>query len=407
VRHVVEGSVRKSGDAIRVTAQLIDSSNDKHLWSDTYDRPLTTENIFIIQDEIASSIVAALSDALGVGSLEPIKVETTTRNLDAYDLYLRVRPMFHARTDLDVADELIARAVELDPQFAKAWEIRAALQLLAREYGYSAASVEESEERGDEFARRALQIEPRSATALAVLAKIDGERAAELRGDINVSRVIDDLSRALEIEPRNASALNWRGLRYLMVGEFESALDDFTICMEYEPYYRPCIENYYSLISVMGKDEESILAYLDALSKGSVRNEFAYLPVLARLGNELAFKIVTNDHFLLEGWHRHDELWDAYNNPDDDHSDLIESMRGYLERREGGYENAFSYLAHPIGKGWRIPDSLVIWDPMMSGYRQTEPFKKYMREAGVLDYWREAGFPPQCRLLDGDDFECD
>jgi hypothetical protein len=192
-----------------------------------------------------------------------------------------------------------------------------------------------------------------------------------------------------------------------MVGDLESALADFTICMEHEPYYRPCIENHYSVLSTMGKDQESTLAFLDALSKGAIRNEFAYVPHLARLGNELAFKIVTNDHFLLEGWNRHDELWDAYNNPDDDHSDLIESMRGYLEGREGGYENAFSYLAHPIGKGWRIPDSLVIWDPMMSGYRQTEPFKKYMRESGVLNYWLEVGFPPQCRPLDGNDFECD
>ena len=74
VRHVVEGSVRKSGETIRVTAQLIDSTNDKHLWSDTYDRPLTAENIFEIQDEIAKAIVAALSETLGVGELEPIEV---------------------------------------------------------------------------------------------------------------------------------------------------------------------------------------------------------------------------------------------------------------------------------------------------------------------------------------------
>ncbi len=87
VRHVVEGSVRKSGETIRVTAQLIDAANDKHLWSQTYDRPLSVENIFSIQDEIAKAIVGALSQTLGVGSLEPVRVSATTSNLSAYELY--------------------------------------------------------------------------------------------------------------------------------------------------------------------------------------------------------------------------------------------------------------------------------------------------------------------------------
>jgi len=173
VRHVLEGSVRKSGETIRVTAQLIDSTDDKHLWSNTFDRPLTTENIFEIQDEIAKAIVTALSETLGVGELEPIEVAATTRNLDAYELYLQARPMFHARERLDVADALLERAVMQDPEFAEAWEIRAALQTLAVEYGFVDTPIEVAEERGAEFAKRALDLEPRSATALAVIAKTE------------------------------------------------------------------------------------------------------------------------------------------------------------------------------------------------------------------------------------------
>lgn len=107
VRHVVEGSVRKSGETIRVTAQLIDALHDKHLWSDTYDRPLTAENLFSIQDEISNAIVAALSDALGLTTLSPVDVSLATRNLTAYELYLQARPLYHSRRRLDEADSTL------------------------------------------------------------------------------------------------------------------------------------------------------------------------------------------------------------------------------------------------------------------------------------------------------------
>ena len=91
VRHVLEGSVRKSGEMLRITAQLIDASNDKHLWSQTYDRKLTTENIFAIQDEIANEIVKQLGIVMGGnGSGAPIvSVKADTKNLNAYELYLQ------------------------------------------------------------------------------------------------------------------------------------------------------------------------------------------------------------------------------------------------------------------------------------------------------------------------------
>jgi TolB-like protein/Tfp pilus assembly protein PilF len=407
VRHIVEGSVRKSGDTIRVTAQLIDSSNDRHLWSDTYDSPLSTENIFHIQDEIAESIVEALSDALGLTTLQPIEVETTTRNFDAYELFLRARPMFHDRVNLDVADDLLARAVAQDPDFAEAWEIRAALQTLAREYGYSDVASEVSRERGLEMAEKALAISPRSATALAVIADTRRQAIRDLREQVGVASIINDFGKALAIDPRNASALNWRGLTYLHAGDFAAALHDFATCLGYEPYYRPCVENHFTVLGVMGRDEEATIAYLKALNTSSAKTEFTYFPSFARQNNELGFKMAMNGSEMLQGWRRHDDLWRAYQDPSGDHRELIASIQEYLESRQGGYADLFSYIAHPIGTGWEIPEVLVMWDPMMAAYRQTEPFKNYIRESGVHDYWREHGFPPQCRPLGGNDFECD
>ena len=407
VRHVVEGSVRKSGETIRVTAQLIDSTNDKHLWSDTYDRPLTAENIFEIQDEIAKAIVAALSETLGVGELEPIEVTATTRNLDAYELYLQARPMFHARENLDVADDLLAGALEVDPEFARAWEMRAALQKLKLEYGYSDVPMAVAETKGREFAERALQLDAKSATALATIAKIDGDAAEKLRGKISLVKVFSDFDLALEVDQHNASALNWRGLRYLHVGYLDLALKDFSVCIRVEPYYVPCVENRVTVLGVLGRDAESLAVYVEALNTSTINIDSANLPSLARLDMEVAFKTATNSPYLLGGWRKHDELYSAYKNPEKNHSDLIDSIRRFLDTRETRYVAAFDSLVNPIGIGWRVPDNLVLWDPMMRRYRQTDEFKSYIRDSGVFDYWQQAGFPPQCRPVGDDDFECD
>ena len=399
--------MRKSGEAIRVTAQLIDAENDRHLWSDTYDRPLTAENIFAIQDEIANSIVEALSNTLGVGNLEVVEVAATTHNLTAYELFLRARPLFLARFDLDVADALLEQALEQDRGYAKAWEMRAALQNLMVSYGYSKVSTDQADRKGLEFAERALEIEPRSAMALAVIANTKGYAAEKLQTKQNLAEIVALFDRALEIDPRNASVLNWRGRRYTLIGDLEKALNDFATCLRYEPYYVPCTESHYSVLAEMGRDEESRDAYLKALNISTTKPQFAYFASLARLGEELVFKAVTNGPTLLKGWRRHDELWNAYRNPDQDHGELIESMRLYMESKGNLIVEDFEFLVHPLGNDWRIPSKSVLWDASMKRYRQSNAFKSYIHESGILEYWQEVGYPPQCWPVGEDDFECD
>ena len=407
VRHVVEGSVRKSGETIRVTAQLIDASNDKHLWSDTYDRPLTAENIFEIQDEIANAIVAALSDALGIDELEAVEVVPSTENITAYELYLQARPLFLARVNLDRADELLEQALRQDPEFVEAWEIRSALQTLKVEYGYSDVPLEEAGAMGKAFARRALSYDPNSAMSMAVIAKTDSNAAQNLQAKPALVEVGDLFSRALELEPRNASALLWRGIHYLHVGNLDASLKDFRTCLEYEPYYVPCVENLTALLSVSGRDEESLQAYLAALNNGTTKVQFAPFMSLARLGEELAFKTAANDAQLLQGFRRHDELYEAYRHPEGDYSDLLAAIRRHLESGLVKYSDMYSFIAHPLGTGWEIPSIGTLWDSSMQRYRQTQEFKSYIRDSGAFEYWQQAGFPSQCRPIGDDDFECD
>ena len=120
VAHVLEGSIRKSRTTLRITAQLIDTSNDEHLWSDTYDRPLTAENLFQIQDEISEAIVTALKGKL---TIKPPEASGRTLSLEAYETYLKAREDHNKRLPepLKTAEVGFKKVIRLDPNFAPAY----------------------------------------------------------------------------------------------------------------------------------------------------------------------------------------------------------------------------------------------------------------------------------------------
>jgi len=308
VRHIVEGSVRKAGDTVRVTAQLIDAVTDRHLWSNTYDRPLTTENLFAIQDDVANSIFEALGDELGLLGEIDLRAERTTDDVDAYALFLRARTLYQARRDLDVVDELLAQAVAIDPDFAEAWAYRAPTQHLMYSYGYTELPQRELDDRGLEYAQRALSMDPDNATALATVPFIHMQQATFDHADHDWVDIIDGFSRALEADPRNASALTWRGIAYAWAGQMELGLADFRACVRYEPYYVPCIDNLHWYLGDTGRDEEGLQILLDSMNVGVSKILYVNLGMLARTGNELMFKAVTNNVLALRDWRHHDEL---------------------------------------------------------------------------------------------------
>jgi len=220
-------------------------------------------------------------------------------------------------------------------------------------------------------------------------------------------RHVATFDRAIAIEPRNATALNWRGLRLLVLGYLEPALADFAKCVEIEPHYVPCNENYFTILANLGRDTEALDAYKDTLDKGVINIQFSYLPLLARLDKELAFKMTTNHRTHLLGWRQHDELYEAYKNPDGDHSELIESIRRHFDAKEIMVEYDFGFIVQPIGNHWRVPVDLLLWDASMQKYLQSDEFKSYIHKSGIFDYWQAIGYPPQCRPVGDDDFECD
>ena len=163
VSHVLEGSVRKSGDRVRITAQLIDGASGEHVWAERYDRDLT--DIFAIQDELSKAIVDALKLKLLPAEKKAIEQRGTT-NVDSYNLYLMARQTWITGDFGDARREekvirICRRAVQLDPGYAQAWALMAIAQANLR-YGFSG---NEGLEDGAAAADRALSLDPDIAEA--------------------------------------------------------------------------------------------------------------------------------------------------------------------------------------------------------------------------------------------------
>ncbi len=409
VRHVVEGSVRKSGDTIRVTAQLIDAVTDRHLWSDTYDRPLTAENLFEIQDDVANSIFKALGNELGLlGEFEQ-RAKRTTDDVDAYALFLRARILYQGRRDLDVVDEILGQAVKLDPEFAEAWAYKAANQFLMFDYGYSDLPAAELDQRCLDEAEKALSLDPANATAFAAIGNVrlnqklnKGKSAEHDWGD-----VLALLDKSLELDPRNANALNWRGLTYAWLGYIERALADFEQCHAFEPHYVPCVENLHWFFADEGRDEEALEVLRRSQNEGLSKVLYMNLSLLARTGNEIAFKAATNNVRALRDWRRHDELYDAYRNLDADHSELAASIAEFYAANPDRAADFMGPTLLALGHYISPSNSIGLWNKSNQKLRRSAFFKHLVRENGTVDYWKKMGLPSVCRWTGDNDFECD
>lgn len=225
VEHILEGSVRKDSNRIRVTAQLVEVSTDTHLWSETYTRSLN--DIFAVQDEIAQSIVEALQHELSSKGQQDLTRHSTS-NVEAYNLFLRGRYLWQQRTTpmLLAAIEPLREAVALDPQFVDAWNELANVYLAIPDY--AAGPADKYVPLGVEAARKALALDPDSAHALANMASI---KAIEFDWD-GANALLES---ALAIEPNNALFHQWYGSVLNVQDKLDQALEHLAIARSLDP----------------------------------------------------------------------------------------------------------------------------------------------------------------------------
>ncbi len=226
VDHILEGSVRKAGERIRVTAQLIDVQTDTHLWSDSYTRQV--DDIFAVQDEIAKAIVTALQLTLSGAEQNSLSSHSTS-DVAAYNKYLQGRFQWNQRSaeSLLAAVEPLREAVDIDPQFDQAWSALADTYALIPEY--KAGSIGEYIPLGREAAERALQIKPDSARALTALAYIKAMYEYDFPG------ATADFERAISLEPAYATAHQWYAEILAVQRQTEKALDQMELAAQADP----------------------------------------------------------------------------------------------------------------------------------------------------------------------------
>jgi adenylate cyclase len=274
VATILEGSVRRAGDRVRITTQLIDARNDEHLWASRYDREL--EDIFAIQTDVAERIVGALRVRLKPAERERLS-SPKTRDLQAYQHYLLGVHFWNRRERAAFlrAIKEYESAIDLDPEFAQAWSGLAAVHAFSPEWEPNKAA--EKLRRAVEAVERALELEPRLGEAYAVLAEI---RLREWKWE----EADGSFRRAIEFSPSNATSHQWYAHYLASMGRMDEAVREIDRALELDPLSLPVQTEAGNIMLYARRYDEAVLRYRDAIDLDS-----SFLIVLFRLADVYRF----------------------------------------------------------------------------------------------------------------------
>jgi len=425
VAHLLEGSVRKSGDTIRITAQLVAASDSSHLWSKTYDRNLT--DVFAVQDEIARDVAQALSVKLDAVKLNTAQGGTT--NVDAYDRYLRWRQLFfseywdeeHDRQRVRLARE----AVTLDAAFVLGWDALAtSLDALARKVD-SEQAARLREEAAQVRARiaglapdhwivkrdraYALWREGKWAEAIALTREImeDGpmsyERAFPYTELIFSVGHLDETVAVVEqlktIEPLAMFISRDLQYDYTAARRIDDAEAEYQRSLSLEGNdEQPTVLAFHRMLSRPDADPKALRDLHGQLAKtydwpflldlgGVLNDRDAMLAILREAAKDPAYG--GDRRAIIFQMETADALGDA---------DLaVDALRRYLETFDGFAEGHMNHRAY-----WQF------WTAPHSKLRAHPEFKRLLIQTGVADYWRNTGrWGDGCKPVGADDFQCE
>ena len=419
VNHVLEGSVRRSGTKLRITAQLIRSDDGFHMWSETYDRELT--DIFEIQDEIARAVAEQLATSLGLsfGLSSETLVKERTQDIVTYELYLKAKQLFEKRgkDNLDTAILLLSEAVARDPNFAPLWTQLSNVYSVYQAYQTdipSEVTIKHWRDIGKAAARRAIKLNPDSGAAYASLGSM-------YTYDFNWIKSFEEFDKALVLEPDNASIRDSVAQNLIEVGKYEQAIEMSLRAIEIDPLvtiYHVTLGNAYNL---NGEHEKAMEQFqrgqeLDPSLAFTYYNMWDVYIIQGRTQDalSLAEKAFADGIFNQEDLDLAKTIHTVFNAGDEQAKRaLIESGDNYYVRfllasnfgdKRAAIEALELFWKHAVEQGNTY--SIFLVSKLEYVYDQPR-FKEQVRKDNILAYWQHAGFPPYCHAVGQDDFECE
>ncbi len=400
VSHVLEGSVQRVDETVRINVQLIDAVADQHVWSDSYERTLSAAEIFSIQSEIGESVARELQMMLSAEERRTL-AKVPTENLDAYRLFQQGNYLFHRRdaTSLQSAIDTLAEAVTLDPGFAVAWTLLAA--------AYSVAPVwigtdrDETDRLARRAARRAIELDGTLGEPWAVLAGVDAERG-------NWSAAAKGFRAAIALEPNNALIRQWYSEFLHDTGRLDAAWVQALAASDLDPLSPIIVQVMTYAAFARGDNDEALRNAARATELGVDAWTNYSIAGLAYLRLE---DLNSARALLLQAHATQPLVWPP---PlvdgvlDRDKRSQALTALSALERN-GAINSHGIFFYHAIlgdmdnayrGIHRAIDDRLVVWGdvwlPEMSAFREDSRFAALADDVGWTEYWDEEGWPDQC-----------
>lgn len=416
VRYVLEGSVRKAGDQVRITAQLIDAGNDRHLWSETFDR--TLDDIFSIQDEIAAAIGKALRvELLGEGGQ---RVNAESIDPDAYARFLEARHLLRRRNAEDVAAALesLIEVVQVEQRFARG-HVMLAEALVINALNENSRATDARTDRSvlriamaqaKYHALVAADINPELSGVYLVLGSVK-EDASDRVG------AIADYERATALEPNEPRPYQWRSITLVEAGYIGRAKSDSVVAMRLDPDNANIHGNLGVIHQVQGDMAAAESSFERQIALGNTGTGRLALLLLALFNNGIAaaeshFPAATRQrseeerNFLATAIAaakdpaRRDELLVLADRLRQDNMGIVLQTLQSLRLKEGLLQQ---YASSDFG--WIDGPSRLVWHADFADVRADPRFIDFMERLGFVDLWRELGPPADCRP-DGDSFRC-
>ncbi|HUG97692.1 MAG TPA: hypothetical protein VMQ83_00770 [Gammaproteobacteria bacterium] len=401
VAHVLDGSVRRQDDWLRITAQLVSADSDQQVWSGSFDRRLT--DIFSLQEEMAQAITDALVDTLGVRT---VQVRRATNDMQAYELYLRGRQLFALRgANLPAARTLLEQAVERDGRFAEAWATLAGVMYVTPSY-----SSEMTADRATELARsaatRALAFLPDQPDALAVSGRLAADRGERLAAASLIER-------ALASDPNNANTWTWRGLGLLEAGHVGAARASFERAQRLDPLSgihagwigatqlvdgeRQAAEESLQRAHALGwRGPASFMLFKLALTEGTGETAARRFEDWAREDGRIAAAHRETYEALVPAIRDPAHLEAARAAIGAAVRDWPEAEWTHLYLALGLTEEASAEALRPKPLSGQIL-LMMIWSPVDRAFREHPRFLELAAREGLLEFWEHHGEPDYCR----------